>query len=290
VVTTHGAFAITSQGASVNGTVNPNGSTTDGFFEYGPTTAYGSRTALASLGAGAQDVQLSGVAIQGLACGTLYHYRAAATNAAGTATGYDNYFTTAACAAAVPPTVTTGTAANVSASGATLTASADGKGTSTNVSFQYGLTTQYGTNSTGMALTGAGGVSIDVAGLSCGTLYHFRAVATSANGTATGTDGTFTTSACPATAPVITIQPKDVTVKSGQKATLSVQATGSGTLTYQWYVGATGSTAIPVQGATNATYVTPVQNSAMSYWVRVANAAGSVDSRTASVYVKGRIR
>ena len=36
-----------------------------------------------------------------------------------------------------------------------------------------------------------------ITGLACNTLYHFRAVATNANGTTNGSDATFTTSACP---------------------------------------------------------------------------------------------
>ena len=79
-------------------------------------------------------------------------------------------------------------------------------------------------------------------------------------------------------APVISSSAVQSTT-SGRSATLSVTATGAG-LTYQWYRGAAGNTSSPVNGATSATYVTPFVTEATSYWVRITNAGGSVDSST----------
>jgi hypothetical protein len=60
------------------------------------------------------------------------------------------------------------------------------------------------------------------------------------------------TSACgskPATSPsilTISTQPLSQTVASGSSATLNVTATGTGPLSYQWYVGSSGTTSAPV--------------------------------------------
>jgi hypothetical protein len=56
-------------------------------------------------------------------------------------------------------------------------------------------------------------------------------------------------------APAITTQPQSQTIASGQRATLSVVVSGSG-LSYQWYVGTTGTTTSPIAGATASSYTT----------------------------------
>jgi Ig-like domain CHU_C associated len=83
--------------------------------------------------------------------------------------------------------------------------------------------------------------------------------------------------------PSITSQPASRTITRGQSTTLTVGATGSG-LTYQWYAGNSGYTLAPLSGQTGSSLtVAPTVTS--SYWVRVSNACGSVDSATAVVTV-----
>jgi hypothetical protein len=86
------------------------------------------------------------------------------------------------------------------------------------------------------------------------------------------------------TAPVIRSEPEDVTACVGGSATFCVGATGSQPLTYQWRFHGTNPTGAPVDigGATNACYtISNVQsNHAGHYSVRVANALGSLVSRT----------
>jgi len=84
--------------------------------------------------------------------------------------------------------------------------------------------------------------------------------------------------------PAITTQPMGQTIGPGQTATLSVAATGM-TLSYQWYVGTSGTTSNPIPGATATSYTTPALTSATSYWVRVSNTYGSADSYTATVTI-----
>ncbi len=84
--------------------------------------------------------------------------------------------------------------------------------------------------------------------------------------------------------PAITRQPATQTIISGQTATLSVTAVGAPPLAYHWYQGASGNTSAPV-GANAAAYTTPPLTATTSYWVRVSNVFGSVDSTTAVVTV-----
>jgi hypothetical protein len=95
-VTSQAATAIGPNGATLNGTVNPNGSATSALFDYGTTAAYGSTTAPAALGSGAAPLPTS-AAVAGLACNTQYHFRARASNAFGSTNGGDLTFTTSAC-------------------------------------------------------------------------------------------------------------------------------------------------------------------------------------------------
>jgi hypothetical protein len=87
----------------------------------------------------------------------------------------------------------------------------------------------------------------------------------------------------PCTAPAIVAQPQPAGIQGGQSTSLSVGATGT-TLTYQWYIGASGNTGSPVPGATNSTLLV-APPSTTSYWVRVSNACGSADSGTATVTI-----
>src|SRR5207302_2940620 len=79
--------------------------------------------------------------------------------------------------------------------------------------------------------------------------------------------------------PSITAQPQSTTITGGGSATLSATAGGTTPLAYQWY---SGSTAI--SGATSSS-ITVSPSSTTSYFVRVTNTCGTVDSATATVTV-----
>ncbi|MBS1819489.1 MAG: S8 family serine peptidase [Acidobacteria bacterium] len=87
------------------------------------------------------------------------------------------------------------------------------------------------------------------------------------------------------TPPAITSAPVSQTIAAGQSATLSVSASGTAPLAYQWYAGPSGDTRTPIAGATASTYTTPALTASASYWVRVSNTQGSADSATATVTV-----
>jgi YD repeat-containing protein len=70
--------------------------------------------------------------------------------------------------------------------------------------------------------------------------------------------------------PKITTQPVGGMIASGTTKTLTVAATGTGPMTYQWYAGAQGVMTNPVAGATSATFTPPPLTADTSYWVRIS--------------------
>jgi len=85
------------------------------------------------------------------------------------------------------------------------------------------------------------------------------------------------------TPPSINVQPHGLTITSGASAQLSVTASGTPPLTYQWYAGSTGVTTTPAGGGATIS-VTPATTT--SYWVRVIGQCGpSADSAAAMVTV-----
>jgi hypothetical protein len=79
--------------AKLNGTVNPKGTDTHYYFQYGKTTAYGASTASTDAGSGMSGVAVAAT-ITGLEAGTAYHFRVVATSAGGTVYGSDQEFRT----------------------------------------------------------------------------------------------------------------------------------------------------------------------------------------------------
>ena len=87
------------------------------------------------------------------------------------------------------------------------------------------------------------------------------------------------------TPPSISVQPFGASINSGNSAQLSVAATGTAPLSYQWFTGSTGDTSTPVAKGTTATIVVaPVATT--SYWVRITGACAPVaNSNAATVAV-----
>lgn len=86
------------------------------------------------------------------------------------------------------------------------------------------------------------------------------------------------------TPPSITAQPTSRTITAGTSTTLSVSASGTSPLSYQWYIGASGNTTTPVPGGTGPS-ITVAPGATTAYWVRVSNACGTVNSGSATVTV-----
>ena len=87
------AGSVTTSGATISGSVNPNRVATTYRVEYGTTVAYGSQTTAVSAGSGSSAVAAS-VPLTGLTSSTTYHARLVADSAAGTTYGPDLTFTT----------------------------------------------------------------------------------------------------------------------------------------------------------------------------------------------------
>jgi plastocyanin len=102
VVSTGSASAVSETEATLNGTVNPSGQEASYYFEYGTTTAYGSKTDEAPAGEGTAAAARS-ASVSGLAPGTTYHFRIVAENATGTKRGADRTFKTTGGAPVEPP-------------------------------------------------------------------------------------------------------------------------------------------------------------------------------------------
>jgi len=107
------------------------------------------------------------------------------------------------------------------------------------------------------------------------------------------TTGAMDGAAC--VAPAISTQPSPATIQSGGSAVLSAVVTADANttahpLTYQWYVGVTGNTGVPVSNS-NTPNLTVQPSSTTSYWMRASNNCGtngstvSADTVTATVTV-----
>ncbi len=95
----------------------------------------------------------------------------------------------------------------------------------------------------------------------------------------------------PPAPPVLTAQPQDTEVGEGAAATFELAATSStGALSVQWWRGS-GTAASPVAGATGTAFTTAattLQDDGALFSARVANAAGEVGTREASLRVTER--
>ncbi len=92
-VSTGAARQVSYGSAVLTGSVNPRGSATSYYFQYGATKAYGSQSAIAGAGAGSRRVSVS-LSVTGLQPLTVYHYRLVAVNGAGATLGDDRTFLT----------------------------------------------------------------------------------------------------------------------------------------------------------------------------------------------------
>jgi len=198
-------------------------------------------------------------------------------------TGYSipSNSSTATVSMATAPAITTqpGSISINSGTTTTLTVASSGSPTPTYQWYQgaSGTTTSPIANATSASFT--------TPALTATTSYWVRA--TNVGGTADSSAATVTVTQPAA----ITTSPSSTTINSGSTTILSVTASGTGPLSYQWYQGASGTTTSPILNATLASYTTPALTATTSYWVKVTNAANptGVNSATATVTVNDTI-
>ena len=194
-VVTGSASSITSTGATLHATVNPDGGeVTSCTIEYG--TALPSGTTVPcnpSPGSGTSPVEVSATA-GSLTANTSYQYRVTATNPGGTSTGSTANFTTLP----KPPAVTTGTASSVTATTAVLYATVNPNGSEVGAcTLEYGTSLPSGTTVPCTPSPGSGTSPVEVSAtagsLTANTSYQYRVIATNPGGTSTGSTANFTT-------------------------------------------------------------------------------------------------
>jgi hypothetical protein len=159
---------------------------------------------------------------------------------------------------------------------ATLTVVASGSGP---FSYQW---YEGQSGATGMPV-GTNSPSFTTPPLTTNKSYWVRVTST-CNGTTSVDSVTATVTVLCTVPPSITVQPASVTINAGQSTTLNVTANSAGSTTYQWFQGAAPSMTTPV-GTNSSSYTTPALSSTTSYWVKVSNGCGSVNSNTATVTV-----
>ncbi|MDG6005576.1 MAG: hypothetical protein E3K29_06965, partial [Candidatus Brocadia sp.] len=126
-VTTGSATNITTNAATLNGTVNANGLSTTVWFQYGTTSgSYGSTTSIQTVG-GTSSTPVS-ASINGLSAGVKYYYRIVAQNSVGTSYGTEQSLTTAASTSGGTTTGATGAFYTFDEGKGTIAADTSGNG------------------------------------------------------------------------------------------------------------------------------------------------------------------
>jgi hypothetical protein len=221
--------ALTTTGATLNGSVSGQNQATTYHFEYGPTTAYGTSTTLRAT----SDFAQASEAITGLLPGRTYHFELVASNAAGTVTSGDQTFTTVN--GAEHATVSAISVTSVTAYGAVIQADAtervNGHPAPRSFVVEYGTDGSYGQTSAQSTGTSTGLGQVTLSHLNPSTIYHFRIVAADAQGVGTSADQVLITSFSLLSQSMITTL-NDLSAP----VTCETQAACSGTLTVETVV------------------------------------------------------
>lgn len=207
-VATGSAASLTPTGATLQGTLTFLGDYTPVyvFFQYGKTTNYGTDTEEQTKTAIGGFNQ----AISGLDPDTTYHFRAVVRHGASSYVyGNDAQFDTTTSGT---PEVSTGSAVNVTTSTATLQGTLNSLGdySPVYIAFEWGLTSEYGSQTAEGTKTGVGGFYADISGLQSNTTYHFRARVRFNSSYVYGDDNTFVTTETGAPPAEPGIDPPDI--------------------------------------------------------------------------------
>ena len=194
-VVTGAATLLTGIGATLNGTVNPNGYETMAFCEWSKSPTLASGVAASQpmvVGSGSTPVALA-LPVSGLSLATTYYFRLRASNSFGAVSGEIQPFTTLS---SPPPAVTTLSASAIGFTTAVLNALVKGNGLPTTYTFDWGVGAALDQATPGQSLGNVNStqlVSATLPGLALNTDYSFRVRASNGGGTATGSTLIFST-------------------------------------------------------------------------------------------------
>jgi hypothetical protein len=191
IVSTGSKAIPTDTTAVLTGSVMPNGTFTNYWYEYGTTPAMGNKTTGQTIGSGNVSINAPSY-VTGLTKNTIYYFRLNAENQNGQVSNGQYSFTTTNGSPA--PTGTAPTAKTISANGLSkTTANLNGEVTpnqgDTKYWFEYGSTPSLGSTSAFVA-AGSGTVkilaSMSLSDLATSTTYYFRLDAQNQFGTVNG--------------------------------------------------------------------------------------------------------
>jgi len=188
-VSTHSATNITTTAGTLNGHVNPQGSNTQVWFEYGFSTSLGNSTSRDTV----TSITQFNERLTGLLPNTTYHFRAIAENSNGRSVGEIRSFVTGDEPQRILPSVSTHSATNITTTAGTLNGHVNPQGSNTQVWFEYGFSTSLGNSTSRDTVTSITQFNERLTGLLPNTTYHFRAIAENSNGRSVGEIRSFVT-------------------------------------------------------------------------------------------------
>lgn len=89
------------------------------------------------------------------------------------------------------------------------------------------------------------------------------------------------------TPPAISTQPASQTISSGSSTTLTVSASGSGPLNYQWYQATSNADTSHPVGTNSPLFTTPALTQSTGFWVLIGNPCGNASSNVATISIAG---
>ncbi|HKG37811.1 MAG TPA: hypothetical protein VKB25_02380 [Conexibacter sp.] len=164
----------------------------------------------------------------------------------------------AGTAQAASPTVSTVAATSIGQTAATLRADVNPHGAATTYSFQYGTSTAYGAQTAGRSAgsgTRATRLTSRITGLTPGVRYHYRVIASNADGTSTGSDRSFKADLPPAKPPVVLGTAPFAPSASGVTFTALLNPSAAAT-TYRFQYGTSNAYGLETFGKTIGASVT----------------------------------
>ncbi len=287
VATTGDATAVTSSGATLNGSINPGSGSVMVWFDWGTSTSLGSRTEAQTIPGGTTTVAVT-FSLSKLQTHTVYYFRLDAYRSGGVySLGDIKTFTTSDAPAEAPMTVTTGDASAITFNSATLNGKITAGGSPFGAWFEYGTTPSLGKRTeihTFSDNTTSANLTQTLNDLHSNTTYYFRAVGYRRGANVLGDISTFTTRV--ATTRPETSEVERGEVKSGYLVITPDGSSDAPTVTFTYGTisqGAVQSQAgfVPATMATDASmFVEVIPSIGRNIGVAIVNPASNVNAVT----------